>query len=411
MSYSSSLHLFKAFGVELEYMIVDVQTLQVKPIADELIRAEAGAYVSEVERGAMAWSNELVLHVLELKTNGPAPDLSRLAGLFQQQVEHINGLLAPHGATLLPTGMHPLMDPATDTRLWPHEYNAVYQAYHRIFNCQGHGWSNLQSTHLNLPFSGDEEFGRLHAAIRLLLPILPALTASTPLIAGRLSGFADTRLEVYRTNQSSIPSIAGSIIPEAVFTRQDYQSRILAPMYRDIAPFDPEENLQDEFLNSRGAIARFSRNTIEIRLLDIQECPRADLAILQVLVAVLRQLIQGRWASYKQQQSWHAEELAEIFLEVIRQGMDTVIANASFLHDLGMKQTRVTARELWQHLWELVQADVPQEANAVLAAVLQQGNLAERITAAVGPQPGPATIAAVYRKLAGCLASGTLFLP
>jgi glutamate---cysteine ligase / carboxylate-amine ligase len=411
MSYNSSLHLFEAFGVELEYMIVDIQTLQVKPVADELIRAAAGAYVSEVELGALAWSNELVLHVLELKTNGPAPDLGQLAALFQEQVERINGLLAPQGAMLLPTGMHPLMDPATETRLWPHEYNAVYQAYNRIFNCQGHGWSNLQSTHLNLPFAGDEEFGRLHAAIRLLLPILPALSASTPLVAGRLSGFADTRLEVYRTNQSRIPSIAGSIIPEAVFTRRDYQSRILDPMYRDIAPFDPAANLQDEFLNSRGAIARFSRNTIEIRLLDIQECPRADLAILQVLVAVLRQLLQGRWASYKQQQSWHAEELAEIFLEVIRQGMGTVIANASFLHDLGMKQTHCTARELWQHLWELVRADLPEEANAVMAVMWKQGNLAERITAALGPEPNEAAIAAVYRKLAACLASGSLFLP
>jgi hypothetical protein len=182
-------------------------------------------------------------------------------------------------------------------------------------------------------------------------------------------------------------------------------------MYRDIAPFDPEENLQDEFLNSRGAIARFSRNTIEIRLLDIQECPRADLAILQVLVAVLQQLMQGRWASYKQQQSWHAEELAEIFLEVIRQGMGTVISNASFLHDFGMKQTTCTTRELWQHLWELVRADLPEEVNTVMEAVLKQGNLAERITAAVGPEPEPAAITAVYRKLADCLASGSLFSP
>ena len=42
---------------------------------------------------------------------------------------------------------------------------------------------------LNLPFSSDEEFGRLHAAIRLLLPLLPALAASSPLV------------EVYRANE------------------------------------------------------------------------------------------------------------------------------------------------------------------------------------------------------------------
>ncbi|HAL85576.1 MAG TPA: hypothetical protein DCM31_01010, partial [Deferribacteraceae bacterium] len=37
-------------------------------------------------------------------------------------------------------------------------------------------------------------------------------------------------------------------------------------MYRDIAPYDPECILQEEWLNSRGAIARFDRKAIEIRL-------------------------------------------------------------------------------------------------------------------------------------------------
>ena len=336
MSHSSSLQLFEAFGVELEYMIVDSQTLQVKPIADQLLREQAGAFVSELEAGEMAWSNELVLHVIELKTNGPARNLAPLPALFQQQVDQINRILARYEAMLLPTGMHPLMDPATDTRLWPHDYNAVYQAYDRIFNCQGHGWSNLQSTHLNLPFPDDAAFGRLHAAIRLLLPLIPALCASSPLVQGRLTGFMDTRLEVYRQNQARIPAIAGSIIPEAVFSREAYEAQILHKIYRDIAPYDPAGILQDEFLNSRGAIARFSRGTIEIRLADIQECPQADLAIMQVLVAVLKRLASEKWISLKGQQSWHPEELAEIFLEVIEHGLDTVLVNASFLHVFGL---------------------------------------------------------------------------
>jgi carboxylate-amine ligase len=413
MSLSRSLHLFDAFGVELEYMIVDRSTLQVRPIADELIRAEAGAFVSDVERGDMAWSNELVLHVLELKTNGPAADLAPLAPKFQEQVIRINALLDRFDAMLLPTGMHPAMDPGTETRLWPHDNNAVYEAYDRIFNCQGHGWANLQSTHLNLPFANDEEFGRLHAAIRLVLPLLPALSASSPLVGGKVTGFADTRLEVYRQNQAKIPSIAGSIIPEAVFTRADYETRILNRIYHDIAPFDPEGILQDEFLNSRGAIARFSRGTIEIRLLDTQECPLADLALLQVVVAVLRLLEKGHWASLKEQQSWHHEELAEIFLAVVEQGLDTVITNAAFLHLFNLRQTQATARQLWQHVWQTVQQQTTfaPEVGGVMEGLLQHGNLSERIRAALGPAPGPEAITRVYRQLGGCLATGTLFMP
>ena len=77
-------------------------------------------------------------------------------------------------ARLLPTAMHPWMDPDRDLRLWPHEASAVYEAFNRIFSCRGHGWANLQSAHINLPFANDEEFGRLHAAIRAVLPIIPA---------------------------------------------------------------------------------------------------------------------------------------------------------------------------------------------------------------------------------------------
>ena len=49
---TTSLHLFQAFGVELEYMIVDRDTLNVKPIADELLKDVLGAYGNDyVNRG------------------------------------------------------------------------------------------------------------------------------------------------------------------------------------------------------------------------------------------------------------------------------------------------------------------------------------------------------------------------
>lgn len=242
------LHLFEGYGVELEYMIVHRQSLNVLPITDKLIYDEVGAYLSDVEFGDIAWSNELVLHVVELKTQGPVKSLVNLEQLFQKHVQKINRMLEEHEAMLLPTGAHPLMHPDTDTKLWPHEHNAVYEAYNRIFDCRGHGWANLQSTHLNLPFYNDEEFGRLHAAIRMVLPLVPALSASTPILEGSITGMADTRLEVYRKNQQKIPSITGKVVPEAVFTKAAYEQQIFQRMYRDIAPYDPEGTLQEEFL-------------------------------------------------------------------------------------------------------------------------------------------------------------------
>ena len=51
MSQPSRLHLFQAYGIELEYMIVDKDTLAVRPITDELLKHELGQYGSDFENG------------------------------------------------------------------------------------------------------------------------------------------------------------------------------------------------------------------------------------------------------------------------------------------------------------------------------------------------------------------------
>ena len=65
------IHLFQGYGIELEYMLVDCDTLQVKPITDDLLKHELGHYASDFENGIVTWSNELVLHVVELKSTRP----------------------------------------------------------------------------------------------------------------------------------------------------------------------------------------------------------------------------------------------------------------------------------------------------------------------------------------------------
>ncbi|MDA1277090.1 MAG: glutamate-cysteine ligase family protein [Verrucomicrobia bacterium] len=411
---SSRLRLFQGIGVELEYMIVDAETLSVKPIADELIRSVAGEYVSDLDRGAVSWSNELVLHVIELKTNGPASSLDGLAAEFQSQVCEINQRLHPFGARLMPTAMHPWIDPHHESRLWPHEYSPVYEAYNRIFGCQGHGWSNLQSTHLNLPFATDEEFGRLHAAIRLVLPLLPALAASSPITDGQDSGWVDNRLAVYRTNSAKIPSITGRVIPEAVFSEAAYQEKILQPMYRDIAPFDTEEVLRDEFLNSRGAIARFSRGSIEIRVLDIQECPKADIAIASAVVETVRALTQERWTDGASQRALTTEYLESLFLDAARNGEEAVINEPGYLRLFGIQDVR---RCLAGEFWEKILNEVLGESfgagsiGEALRTITGGGTLGRRIIRSLRGDWSRDRMKEIYRRLCECLESGRLFEP
>src|SRR5688572_22924494 len=407
------LHLFEAYGVEMEYMIVKNDTLEILPITDKVIYDVAGKFDSDVELDDMAWSNELVLHVIELKTNGPSKTLSGLPEKFQNQVDHINKLLEKYNATLLGSGAHPFMDPYKEMCLWPHEYNQIYEAYNKIFDCRGHGWANLQSTHLNLPFANDEEFGKLHAAIRVLLPIIPALSASSPVLDNKVSGAADTRLKVYIENQKQVPSIAGKVIPERVFSKAEYDQKIFKKIYADIAPYDEDEILREQFLNSRGAIARFDRGAIEIRIIDIQECPQADIAVLSAVVETLKALVNEDWSSLEEQKKWHENDLAEIFWQVVNEGQQAIITNAAYLKLFGFTRSEnCTALELWQHIYETtLSSKITEETTKeALTFILQNDTLSARIVKALGTDESPENIKKVYKQLTECLKNGRQFL-
>lgn len=410
---TQTLGLFEGYGLELEYMIVDQETLDVRPIADELLKQVGGGYEMEVDVGPVAWSNELALHVIEIKSNGPAKSIAGLGATFQQHIGKIEALLKPMGARLMPTGMHPWMDPAKELKLWPHEDRSIYDTFDRIFDCRGHGWANLQSTHINLPFSNDEEFGKLHAAIRMVLPILPALAASSPLTEGRYAGFADHRLEVYRHNADRVFSVMGHVVPERVYTRADYEARVLGRIYDDMADLDPEGVLRHEWVNARGCIARFDRMALEIRVLDIQECPLADMAVAATVTAVVRALCEERWCSSEAQKNWDEARLAKIFQACVRDADQAEITDDEYLACFGLHSGGpLGARALWQQLID--ETFQSHEARAEwqdwFDTYLDHGSLASRIHHAVGREPSTETVRETYRSLCDALQNGRVFV-
>lgn len=411
MNAGAPWHLFEVFGVEMEYMIVDRESLAVLPVADELLRKAAGTgeFVQDFENGPVAWSNEIVCHLVELKTNGPATSLAGLDAVFHADVDEINRRLAHDNAMLMGTGAHPLMNPETDTRIWPHGDQQIYFTYDRIFGCRGHGWSNLQSTHLNLPFADEREFGQLHAAIRLVLPLIPALAASSPILDGRPTGYLDARLETYRHNQERIPSITGRIVPEPLFTRADYEG-LFERLRSDIAPFDPDGTLEPVFLNSRGAIARFDRNAIEIRVVDIQECPRADIAVAAAIVAAVQGLVSEDHVPLPIQQQWPEDLLADILMDVVRDGDAAPILDPDYLRMFGLRGRAMTAGEAWRSLCESARDRFDEDQHRVLSLLLSEGPLARRILGRLGPAPAKKAIVDTYAELAGCLAANRPFV-
>jgi carboxylate-amine ligase len=405
------LPAFSGYGIELEFMIVHQETLSVLPIADKLLYRLSGKRVSEVRKGLLGWSNELVLHLIELKNVEPHRDIESLARPFQDEIQQIDHLLRSMDAMLMPTAMHPFMDPRIETQLWPHDNVEIYRAYDRIFNCRRHGWANLQSMHLNLPFANDDEFARLHAAIRLLLPILPALAASSPIMEGSNTGFLDFRMEAYCTHQMEVPSTIGRVIPPTVTSRTAYEAEILAPMYRDIAAFGEEGVLQHEWLNARGEVPRFDRNAIEIRMIDTQECVKANLAIAAAVVHVVRLLYKEESSSLTAQQAISTDDLVKIMHDCIRYAEQAGIEDPEYLSVMGFPVQRCKARELWTHLVEPLLDHVEQSGigRSCLQMILEQGTLARRILRAVGGNFSPTQLQTIYRELCDCLYEGRMF--
>lgn len=403
-------HLFQAYGVELEYMIVDRDSLQVKPIADELLKHEMGYYGADYMRGALVWSNEIVLHVVELKTAQPEANLSQAGQLLADEVRYINSILRRWNARLLPGGCHPAFKPGEETRLWPHESNEIYKTYDRIFNCNGHGWSNLQSTHLNLPFYDDEEFAQLHAAVRIILPLIPALCASSPIVEGSATGSKDTRLKYYRTSQSKIPSITGRVIPEAVFSRRTYLNTIYEKIKSDVKPFDPDGLLNPIWVNSRGAVPRFDRGSIELRLMDAQECPAAEMAVCVLIVETIKAMCSGAFCSAAAQKKCKTEMLADVLDRTIEEAEDAAMPT-EYVELFGFESGPVTAGALWKKIFNYLNYRGTQAVTThehELNIVFGEGTLATRIMNSFRQhgnwQP-------VYRTLADCLEQNRMFIP
>ena len=407
--------LFEVFGVEIEYAVVRRDTLAVDPSVDRLLASLGGSPDSHPAHGNVEADNELAAHVLEIKCKEPAADLAAQARDFAAYVKLANRALAQWNCRLMPGGMHPFMDPTRESRIWPHEDSGISKTFDRIFGVRGHGWFNIQSVHLNLPFSGDAEFSRLHNAISLLLPVLPALAASSPVFEGAHQGWLDGRLSHYVNNQRKLPGIIGGIIPEPVGSEAEYREAILQPMFREIAPLDTEGIMQEEWLNSRAAIARFDRNTIEIRCLDTQECPKADLALCHWVTSMLRHLMGGGSDLLAVHRNVPAGLLKSLFLDTAKRGMAAPMPADYPFSAFGLG-TQPTAGAFLKALTAKcvgAAGAAPSPASAADAAfrpsidlILSQGNLAERILRAA---PEASLFPAVYERLCQCLENDAAF--
>ncbi|MDD1743666.1 MAG: glutamate-cysteine ligase family protein [Methanomassiliicoccales archaeon] len=270
-------------GTEHEYSLNDTQ-FRPLPINDQIIQRINGSIVNEFPYGPVILSKELQKHVIELVPAVPARNVAELEGMVYSGLQKLQAELGPD-IKMLGLGMHPLLE-LSQTAVWDHEDKEIYETYDRLFDIHQHGWLNIQALQMNLPFRNDDELVSIYNRIRALTPFLVAIAASSPYVEGKATGKIDNRLIYYRKSQQKLPVIGHGVIPERLSSKHDYldiQQEMYAALRKEGA-----EILCHEWVDSRGLIVRFSRNCVEVKALDEQECVRSDMAVTAFVLALLR---------------------------------------------------------------------------------------------------------------------------
>lgn len=343
------------------------EQLKPLPIVDRILKDFHGRIVNFVEQPTFTFGKELQLHVMEIKPNEPFKSPQVFEETMQEAVLTLSDFLEhKYGAHLLGTGMHPLLR-LEQTGVWPHRHRQIYEAYGRIFNLKRHGWLNIQSFQLNLPYSDEQSGIKIHNVLANACAYLPAVAASSPIYEGHFGRDVDNRLGFYRLNQKEVPSVTGDVVPEYVSSFKEYHEKIIDKYSADMARADAEPLiLHKEWINSRGVIFRFDRKAVEIRVMDEQDCVKSDVALSCFIRALTRGLLQ------EETELLPHEVLVKDFNATVKDGLD-----AEALNWLGR-----TAREVCRSLLKVAWKNASEEEKKFLPLIekrVECGNLSELI--------------------------------
>ncbi|MEM2466656.1 MAG: glutamate-cysteine ligase family protein [Candidatus Bathyarchaeia archaeon] len=369
ISFKEAVYTYRTLevlGSEHEYSLVD-KNLRALPIVDKVIKDVYGRVVNFVKFGSFTFGKELQLHVIEVKPNKPFRSPKTFEETMQEAVLRLSEMLERrYGARLLGTGMHPTLR-LEETAVWPHRHKQIYEAFSRIFNLRQHGWLNIQSFQLNIPYACEAKAVQMHNLLANVCAYLPAVSASSPIFEGRLGDYVDNRLYFYMQNQKEIPSVTGKVVPEYIQSFRQYRLEVIGRYSADLASVGAHSCiLNKEWVNSRGVIFRFERKALEIRVMDEQECIKSDVAISCFIRALLRGLMRA------DEPLIPTEVLAEDFKSVIKYGLE-----AKVIHPNG-PTARHVCRRLLKIAWENATSE-EKEYLPLIEKRVERGNLSDVI--------------------------------
>jgi glutamate---cysteine ligase / carboxylate-amine ligase len=173
-----------SLGVEEEIMILDAGTLSQRPESATFVRESEGLTLP----GRL--KTELFASVVELNTNIAGDAEEALAALVELR-RAAREIAERHGLRLAAAGSHPLDQPL-DQEIAPEERYLEFVAYAGV-SARRQGVSGL---HVHVGMPSPDDCMRALEGILPWLPLLLALSANSPYLAGEVTGLASNRAEI-----------------------------------------------------------------------------------------------------------------------------------------------------------------------------------------------------------------------
>lgn len=401
--------LFEAYGFAWGCCAVDRNSMEVLPALPDPLRTEVATDQEAIKRDILL-SSSFSGHTLTLLNGRSVRKPAKWGRKVLLRTAAFAPWLHDHNALFMGGGAHPFLSPANVRAgaAWSPEQRA---ALARLTDPLAHAWTNDQAFRLDLRFETPSEFAKLHAAVRVLLPVLPALTAASPVLEGRDAGYQSARLQARLSAFDRAPALIGPFVPEAVFDQESHDREVLVPIARAAASSDRQQGLDPLALNARAATVDFERGVLTIHAVDGQESPSTNMAVAEFIIAVLKALVSGRWVSTYLQRAWSAEDLRAILLDTIRDGDSATLSSGDHLLMFGlMKQGEMPALKLWQHLFVELYSDLSDNARQHIGTILEHGTLATRLRNRIGSSFEQDAIRTAYRGMAECFAADRAFV-
>jgi glutamate---cysteine ligase / carboxylate-amine ligase len=254
-------------GLEEEFQILDPVTLDLVPRFDELrdTAAESSPSLHEHITGELIASE---IEIISGRGSDVHDALERQRALRRELFAHA----ATRGTALGATGTHPWADYREQEIINTEHYHRVEDGLKYV------AWrNNTFSLHVHVGVNGADRAVRVCDRLRPVLPLLLALSASSPFLDGRLSGLHSTRSQIFTR---SFPRCG---VPDAFGGWAAYRSYIDL-LLRTASII--------EFTQVWWSIRpHFSFGTVEVRICDAQPTAGESDALAALIVACVAQAL------------------------------------------------------------------------------------------------------------------------